>query len=382
MFRIPGGNFDLDGILDIIKNLEKKRDAPDFWNDTVQAEKVMSEINRHTVWYDAWNTLKTNIAENALMLELLQEDAKGTDIDESELQTIEQQFLSLEEEYRALNIKAMLSDPHDYNDAFLTIHTGAGGTESCDWVKMLFRLYMRWCEDMSYNTTILDLQEAEGGIKSVSVQVRGAFAFGYLSAETGVHRLVRISPFDSNKRRHTTFASVYAIPLIDDNIEIEIKPEDIRVDTYRAQGAGGQHVNTTDSAVRITHLETGVVVQCQNERSQMKNRQTGLKVLKSRLYKYYEEKKKEEQMKTSATKTDISWGNQIRSYVFHPYNLVKDHRTNVETGNTQAVMNGAITMFIEAYLKKKASPNSGPNSSQNNSQNRGKNNGEHNETSE
>lgn len=357
MFWALGGNFDLDGIFDTIKNLEKERDAPDFWNDREYAEKIMSEINRHTVWYNAWNTLKDSVEECVLMLDLLQEEAKGSPVDEGELQSIFQQFVVLEDEYRSLNIKAMLSEPYDYNDAFLTIHTGAGGTESCDWVKMLFRLYTRWCEDMSYKTTVLDLQEAEGGIKSVSVQIRGDYAFGYLSAETGVHRLVRISPFDSNKRRHTTFASVYATPIIDDNIEIDIKPEDIRVDTYRSSGAGGQHVNTTDSAVRITHLETGVVVQCQNERSQMKNKQTALKVLRSRLYRYYEEKKRDEQMKTSATKTDISWGNQIRSYVFHPYNLVKDHRTNRETGNTQAVMNGEITMFIEAYLKEKAAHN-------------------------
>jgi peptide chain release factor 2 len=212
-------------------------------------------------------------------------------------------------------------------------------------------MYSRWIEQHEFKQDILDLQEAEGGIKSVTLEVKGSFAYGYLKCETGIHRLVRISPFDSGGRRHTSFASVYASPVIEDEINVDINPEDIRIDTYRSQGAGGQHVNKTDSAVRITHFETGIVVQCQNERSQHKNKATAMKVLKSRLYEYYKEAQEKENEAKAAEKKDISWGNQIRSYVFHPYNMVKDHRTNEETGNVQSVMDGNIDRFIEEYLK-------------------------------
>jgi peptide chain release factor 2 len=253
--------------------------------------------------------------------------------------------------YERLRLLELLSDELDPNPAFLTIHSGAGGTEACDWVAMLLRMYTRWIERRDYKADVIDIQEAEGGVKSVTLQVDGDYAFGYLKAETGIHRLVRISPFDSASRRHTSFASVYTSPVIDDDIEVDVKPEDIRVDTYRASGAGGQHVNKTDSAVRVTHLETGIVVQCQNERSQHKNRATAMKVLKSRLYEYYREQQEQEQAKSAQEKKDISWGNQIRSYVFHPYNMVKDHRTNAETGNVQAVMDGDIDQFIEEYLR-------------------------------
>jgi peptide chain release factor 2 len=253
--------------------------------------------------------------------------------------------------YEKLRLLELLNDEFDESSAFLTIHSGAGGTEACDWVAMLLRMYTRWIEGRNYKAEVIDIQEAEGGIKSVTLQVDGPFAFGYLKAETGIHRLVRISPFDSASRRHTSFASVYASPVIEDDIEVDIKPEDIRVDTYRASGAGGQHVNKTDSAVRITHFDTGIVVQCQNERSQHKNRATAMKVLKSRLYEYYREQQEKEQEESAQEKKDISWGNQIRSYVFHPYNMVKDHRTKVETGNTQAVMDGNIDQFIEEYLR-------------------------------
>ena len=253
--------------------------------------------------------------------------------------------------YDRLHVLELLSDEFDNNSAFLTIHSGAGGTEACDWVSMLLRMYSRWIERHEFKSSTLDLQEAEGGIKSVTLQVDGTYAHGYLKAESGIHRLVRISPFDSGGRRHTSFASVYVSPVIEDDIEVDVKPEDIRVDTYRASGAGGQHVNKTDSAVRLTHLETGIVVQCQNERSQHKNRVTAMKVLKSRLYEYYRREQEKEQEKSAAEKKDISWGNQIRSYVFHPYNMVKDHRTKAETGNVQAVMDGDIDRFIEEYLR-------------------------------
>jgi len=239
----------------------------------------------------------------------------------------------------------------DNASAFLTIHSGAGGTEACDWVSMLYRMYMRWAEKKGFTVEIIDILEAEGGLKSVTIQMDGEYVHGYLKGESGIHRLVRISPFDSNARRHTSFASVYIYPVIEDDIEIDIRPEDLRVDTYRASGAGGQHVNKTDSAVRLTHLETGIVVQCQTERSQHKNRANAMKMLKSKLYEHYKQKQEEENEKFSKEKKDIAWGSQIRSYVFQPYTMVKDHRTKHEIGNIQSVMDGNIDPFIEEYLK-------------------------------
>jgi peptide chain release factor 2 len=271
--------------------------------------------------------------------------------DDSMEQEIRSSIASLQEQVGRLQIVEMFSGKYDANDVFLTIHSGAGGTEACDWVSMLYRMYSRWCENGGYKMELIDLLEAEGGIKSVTMQVSGEYAYGYLHGETGIHRLVRISPFDSSKRRHTSFASVYISPVIDEDIEVEVKPDDIRIDTYRAQGAGGQHVNKTDSAVRITHLETGIVVQCQNERSQHKNKETAMKVLRSKLYELYREQQEEEQEKHAQDKQDIAWGHQIRSYVFHPYNMVKDHRTGHQVGNVQAVMDGEIDGFIQAYLK-------------------------------
>ena len=256
----------------------------------------------------------------------------------------------LRSRYEQLKLLQVLGEENDSLSAFLTIHSGAGGTEACDWVSMLLRMYTRWAESHGYSTAILDMLEAEGGIKSVTVEITGDYAFGFLKSETGIHRLVRISPFDASRRRHTSFASVFASPVIDDTIEVEIRPEDLRVDTYRAGGAGGQHVNKTDSAVRITHLPTGIVVQCQNERSQHKNKAMAMKVLRSRLYEHYREEQDAEREKQESEKKEIAWGNQIRSYVFHPYSMVKDHRTKVETGNVQAVMDGELDQFIESYL--------------------------------
>ncbi len=271
--------------------------------------------------------------------------------EETDLESdIRAQFENLETEYEKARVVEFLGGPHDPAPAFLSIHSGAGGTEACDWVSMLLRMYTRWCEQHAYKITLIDIQEAEGGVKSVTLQVDGDYAYGFLKSETGIHRLVRISPFDANKRRHTSFASVFASPVLDEQIEIDIKPEDIRIDTYRAGGAGGQKVNKTDSAVRITHFPTGLVVQCQNERSQFSNKATAMKVLRSRLYEFYKDQQDEEKKKVESEKKDISWGNQIRSYVFQPYNLVKDHRTKHETGNIQAVMDGKIDPFIEAYL--------------------------------
>ncbi len=306
----------------------------------------MTELKRKRDRLDPWESLLQSVEDLGQLYELAEEEG-DSGLEHEIRESLEEQRRDFEQ----LQIQEMLSDELDPADAFLTIHSGAGGTEACDWVSMLYRMYSRWIERRGYRASILDLQEAEGGIKSVTLQVDGEYAFGYLKGETGIHRLVRISPFDSSGRRHTSFASVYVSAVIDDDIDVDIRPEDLRVDTYRSSGAGGQHVNKTDSAVRITHLETNIVVQCQNERSQHKNRAMAMKMLKSRLYDYYREQQEAEQAKSAAEKKDISWGNQIRSYVFQPYTMVKDVRTRHETGNIQAVMDGDLDPFIEEYLR-------------------------------
>lgn len=266
---------------------------------------------------------------------------------------VEKLYNESKEKYEKQSILNLLSDEVDKNDAFVTIHAGAGGTEACDWASMLSRMYIRWAERRGYKVETVDVLEAEGGIKSMTLQISGDYVFGYLKGEAGVHRLVRISPFDANARRHTSFTSVYVFPVLDDSIEVEVRPEDLRVDTYRAGGAGGQHVNKTDSAVRFTHIPTGIVVACQTERSQIMNRQTAMSMLKARLYEYYRAEKEKENAKFAQEKKDISWGNQIRSYVFQPYTMVKDLRTRYESGNIQSVMDGNLDPFIEAYLSAK-----------------------------
>lgn len=329
-----------------IQELEARTGKPDFWEDRENAEKILLQLNDLKKRYEPWRELKKEFEDLEGLYNLARAE-NDESIDIELLTNVEKQ----EQEFEKLRVLEMLGDDLDVRPAFLTIHSGAGGTEACDWVSMLLRMYTRWAEEKSYKLDMIDLLEAEGGIKSVTLEITGNYAYGYLKGETGIHRLVRISPFDSGGRRHTSFASVYASPVVDDEIEVDIKPEEIRIDTYRAQGAGGQHVNKTDSAVRITHLETGIVVQCQNERSQHKNKATAMKVLKSKLYDYYKKQQDAEQEKKLANKKDISWGNQIRSYVFHPYNMVKDHRTDFETGNVQGVMDGKIDPFIEEYLK-------------------------------
>jgi peptide chain release factor 2 len=270
----------------------------------------------------------------------------------SEVQT---EINRLEKEVGEFELQAMLSGEHDKANAILSIHPGAGGTESQDWAEILLRMYLRWAERKGYKTEINDYQPGEGaGIKSVTVTVSGEFAYGYLRAENGVHRLVRISPFDANKRRHTSFASVFVFPELEDDVKVDIREEDLRIDTYRSSGAGGQHVNKTDSAVRITHIPTNIVVQCQNDRSQHKNKSSAMKILRSRLYELEHEKQKEKMEEIQGEKKEIGWGNQIRSYVLHPYRLVKDMRTKVEIGNADAVLDGEIDTFIEAYLLKGA----------------------------
>ena len=341
-----GGVFDVEKLSNKIKQLEAKSSESDFWNDSSLAEKTFKELNELKDQLNPWQELIKFIDDVDQLIELYGDE------DDSEIEKeVDQQIVELEKLYNPLRLKTLLSGKFDKNDCYLTVHSGAGGTEACDWASMLMRIYLRWCERNNYKVSIIDLQEAEGGIKSVTMEVKGFYAYGYLQGEAGVHRLVRISPFDSNKRRHTSFTSVYASPVIEDDLEITIDPADIRIDTYRAGGAGGQHVNKTDSAVRITHLKTGIVVACQNERSQHMNKAVAMKVLKGRLYDYYKEKSEEEQQKYALEKKEISWGNQIRSYVFQPYTMVKDHRTNEQSGNIQAVMDGDISFLIEAFLK-------------------------------
>ena len=274
---------------------------------------------------------------------------------EDAAEDIQNRLSKLNERLVETEFKALLSGPHDRNNAIVTIHPGAGGTESQDWAEMLSRMYLRWAERHGYRTEVTDYQAGEeAGIKSVTLILKGDFAYGYLSAEIGVHRLVRISPFDAGARRHTSFASVFVTPELEEDVDIRIDEKDLRVDTYRSSGAGGQHVNVTDSAVRITHLPTGIVVQCQNERSQHRNKNTAMKILRSRLYELELEKKKEELHEMEASKADISWGSQIRSYVLQPYQMVKDHRTKFEVGDVQSVLDGGIDSFINAYLQKKS----------------------------
>jgi peptide chain release factor 2 len=306
----------------------------------------MSELKALKGRLEPWKDLVSEAEDLQTLHELA-----GAEKDESLAAEIEQTLLKLEERLDALNIVELMSGEVDRNGCFLTIHSGAGGTEACDWSQMLFRMYQRWCERRGFGVEIVDMLEAEGGIKSVTLQISGEYAYGYLKGESGVHRLVRISPFDANARRHTSFASVYLFPVVDDSIEVVVKPEDLRVDTYRSGGAGGQHVNKTDSAVRFTHLPTGIVVACQSERSQIKNRATAMSILKAKLYEHYREEKEKANQRFAQEKKDISWGHQIRSYVFQPYTMVKDARTRVETGNIQAVMDGDIDPFIEEYLR-------------------------------
>ncbi|NOG47418.1 MAG: peptide chain release factor 2 [Calditrichaeota bacterium] len=340
------GYLDLDLKENQLKELEKETTADGFWDDKKAVKKVYDQINKLKEWIESWNKCKGILEEIEVILELAEES------DDGELKSeLDDNLSSLEKSLKALEFKRMLGGDNDSKNAILTIHPGAGGTESQDWAEMLMRLFLRYAERKSFKTDILDHQSGdEAGIKSVSIEVTGNYAYGYLKAEAGVHRLVRISPFDSNKRRHTSFASVFVLPEVDEDVDIEINPADLRIDTYRASGAGGQHVNKTDSAIRITHLPTNIVVQCQNDRSQHKNKASALKFLKARLFQKQLEDKKKEMQDIEEGKKDIAWGSQIRSYVFHPYNMVKDHRTNIETSNVQNVMDGDIDDFIEAYL--------------------------------
>ena len=343
---IHGGIFDSDKLKKKVAGLEEKTADPAFWNVREEAEKIMAQIKQLRNRFEPWQELVREIEDLSEFFDLAR-----TENDESLNEEIRSSLNVIRKKYDRQRIIKLLSNKHDAANCYLTIHSGAGGTEACDWVSMLLRMYSRWIDERGFTSQTLDIQEAEGGIKSVTLQVDGLHAYGYLKGETGVHRLVRISPFDSSGRRHTSFASVYASAVIDEDIEINILPDDIRVDTFRAGGAGGQHVNTTDSAVRITHLKTGIVVQCQNERSQHKNKDQAMKMLKSRLYDHYKEQQEAEKQEHAAAKLDIAWGSQIRSYVFQPYTMVKDLRTKTESGNIQSVMDGNLDPFIESYLE-------------------------------
>jgi peptide chain release factor 2 len=323
--------------------------SPTFWDRPDEAREVMAELNRTKGWTEPWNEVRAKGVELLELAELLREEPDAA----LEVE-LENEAERLERALEALELKTMLQGDSDHMEAILTIQSGAGGTESQDWAEMLLRMYQRWAERHGYQVELLDRQEGEeAGIKSASLEVRGASAFGYLKAEKGVHRLVRISPFDSQARRHTSFASVFVYPLVeDDDIEIDIDPGDLRIDTFRASGAGGQHVNKTDSAIRITHEPTGIAVSCQKERSQIKNKATAMKMLRAALYERELEAREKEKAALEATKTDIGWGSQIRSYVFQPYTMVNDHRTELKLTDVHAVMDGALDPLIEAYLKK------------------------------
>ena len=345
---------DIDGVWSrlepeaIQKKIDEKNkltEADGFWDDHEKAEKVMAEIRKLKNRVEPWKQLLSDYGDIEAMYELAEESGDSGDEDE-----VRAMLEKARKRFDELNILNLLSGEVDDSPAFITIHAGAGGTEAEDWARMLCRMYTRWAERHGFKIEVVDMLEAEGGIKSVTLQIDGDYVYGHLKGEAGIHRLGRISPFDANARRHTSFASVYVFPVLDDSIEVEIRPEDLRVDTYRAGGKGGQHVNKTDSAVRFTHIPTGIVVACQSERSQIFNRQACMSMLRARLYEYYREQKEKENAKFGAEKKDISWGNQIRSYVFQPYTMVKDHRTKCETGNIQAVMDGDIDQFMDAYL--------------------------------
>ena len=316
-----------------------------FWNDQKHSEEIISKINGLKSKINNIQNLKEKINNNLEIIDLVD--------DEEMFELINNDINEIEKIYETVELELLLNGPYDSNNCILEIHSGAGGTESCDWANMLYRMYQRYAEQHSYKTEVIDLVEGEeAGIKSVYFLIKGENAYGYLKSEKGVHRLVRISPFDSNSRRHTSFASVEVTPEINSDIDIEIKESDLKIDVYRSSGAGGQHVNTTDSAVRITHIPSKIVVTCQNERSQIKNRETAMKVLKSKLALLELERQESELNKIKGVQMANEFGSQIRSYVMHPYSMVKDHRTNAETSNVSKVLDGDLEQFINAYLKK------------------------------
>jgi peptide chain release factor 2 len=348
------GSLNSEAIFDVadkstrLATLESSMTTPGFWDDPDKARQIVEEVRRIRRWTEPFDDLSRRLAEARELAQLVQQEP-----DEELAVGLEEEAARLEQGMEALELQGMLQGPDDQRDALLTIHPGAGGTESQDWAEMLMRMYSRWAERHGCTVHVLDLVAGEeAGIKSVAMEIRGEYAYGYLKAEKGVHRLVRISPFDAQSRRHTSFASVFVYPVVDDSVEIDLRDEDIEMEVFRASGAGGQHVNKTSSAVRLRHVPSGVVVSCQQERSQHKNRATALKMLKAALYQRAIEEREKKRAEIEATKTDISWGNQIRSYVFQPYTMVNDHRTEMKVSDVQSVMDGDIDEFIESFLKK------------------------------
>ena len=339
--------FDITKLEQNLKELEDKTTVADFWNDSKTSSAVLNDINNIKSKTEEYKRINNNLVDAIELNEIL-----SIETDESLERELNISIKELEKSIEKLEINTLLSGKYDANNAIITLHPGAGGTESCDWVQMLYRMYTRWALDNGYEVKELDYLEGdEAGIKSVTALISGPYAYGYLKGEMGVHRLVRISPFDSGGRRHTSFASLEVLPEITEDIEIDINPDDLRIDTYRASGAGGQHINKTSSAVRITHIPTNTVVSCQSERSQSQNRETAMKMLKSKLLDRKEKEHKDKIEDLKGNQMDIAWGSQIRSYVFCPYTMVKDHRTNYEVGNVQAVMDGDLNGFIDSYLK-------------------------------
>ncbi|RBW67583.1 peptide chain release factor 2 [Bacillus taeanensis] len=350
-YQTLGGLFDLDNKKARISELEEEMSAPTFWDDQNKAQTVINESNALKDMVNQFEELYETYENLEVSYELVKEE------EDAELRSeLESELKGLTKQMNEFELTLLLSEPYDKNNAILELHPGAGGTESQDWASMLLRMYTRWGEKKGFKVETLDyLPGDEAGVKSVTLLIKGHNAYGYLKAEKGVHRLVRISPFDSSGRRHTSFVSCEVMPEFNDEIEIEIRTEDLKIDTYRASGAGGQHVNTTDSAVRITHTPTNTIVSCQSERSQIKNREHAMKMLKAKLYQKKIEEQQAQLDEIRGEQKEIGWGSQIRSYVFHPYSMVKDHRTNVENGNVQAVMDGDLNLFIDAYLRSRIS---------------------------
>lgn len=348
--------FDPAGLKEDLSKIEEQITVPNFWDDQEKAQKVMKEKKSLENALNEYEDLSSRLEDLEVMLEMAEESEAGGDSDEAQLMAEEAQTASdaLGKDLETLKLKTLLDGKYDKNNAIISVHAGSGGTEAMDWAEMIFRMYTRWCEKRGFKARLMDMNDdTEAGIKSATLLVEGDYAYGYLKNEKGVHRLVRISPFDSSGRRHTSFASLDVTPEIEYDTTVEINPEDLRIDTYRSSGAGGQHVNMTDSAVRITHLPTHIVVTCQNERSQIQNREFAMKMLMSKLIELKEKEEKESIKELKGDYNQITWGSQIRSYVFHPYTMVKDHRTNAEVGNVQAVMDGDLDYFINEKLKQK-----------------------------
>lgn len=340
-------HFDISKIKQEIKSLEEKVNEPNFWNNPTLSTPIVTRLKRLKSELETYTALEQNL-ENINEMSLLLTAEPDEQLELEVIQSTKQ----LEKDINELEVKTLLSGKYDQNNAILTLHPGAGGTESQDWAQMLYRMYSKWASSNNYSVKELDYLEGdEAGIKSVTFLISGEYAYGYLKGEMGVHRLVRISPFDSGGRRHTSFASLEVLPEITEDIVLDINPDDLRIDTYRASGAGGQHINKTDSAVRITHIPTNIVVSCQSERSQIQNKETAVKMLKSKLLELKEREQKEKIEDLKGVQKDIAWGSQIRSYVFCPYTMVKDHRTNYEVGNVEAVMDGDLNGFMESYLR-------------------------------